>query len=174
MLLSRMVFQFLLLVSLLGGVILVQPAHAQYTSVIEGTVNDQSGASIPQAKIVVTNEATNITYQGISTPTGSFRIPALPSGTYRVEVQADGFKTWIQTGLQLEPNQVRTINPALELGEQKTTVEVTATTTAVETGKSQAANTIETRTVAEAPLFGRNVYTGLAALAPLLTGTGTH
>jgi hypothetical protein len=169
-----MVFQFLLLLSFLGGVILVQPAHAQYTSVIEGTVNDQSGASVPEARIVVTNEATNVAYQGVSTPTGSFRIPALPSGTYRVEVQADSFKTWIQTGLQLEPNQVRTINPALELGEQKTTVEVTATTTAVETGKSQAANTIETRTVAEAPLFGRNVYTGLAALAPLLTGTGTH
>jgi len=156
------------------GAALVESAHAQYTSVIEGTVNDQSGASVPEVRIVLTNEATNVTYQGVGTTTGSFRIPALPSGIYRVEVQADGFKTWVQTGLQLEPNQVRTINPALELGEQKTTVEVTATTSAVETGKSQAANTIETRTVTEAPLFGRNVYTGLAALAPLLTGAGTH
>ena len=91
--------------------------------------------------------------RGLAPRPGPSAFLPLPSGIYRVEVQADGFKTWVQTGLQLEPNQVRTINPALELGEQKTTVEVTATTSSVETGKSQAANTIETRTVTEAPLL---------------------
>ncbi len=170
---NKTVFTFILL-GFVGGTILVDPARAQYTSVLEGSVIDQSGAPIPGAKIGVINEATNVRYGGVSTETGAFRVAALPAGTYRLEVQAGGFRTRIQSGVLLEPNQVRTVNPALELGTLTTAVEVVAAANAIETAKSQAAATIETREVTEAPLFGRNVYTGLVALAPLITGNGEH
>src|ERR671936_2726317 len=81
----------------LYGIGLVSPARAQFSSAIEGTVSDQSGAPLPGATIVMTNQATNVKYQGVSTSSGSFRIPALPPGTYRVEVQAPGFEMWAQT-----------------------------------------------------------------------------
>src|SRR5690242_21091903 len=42
---------------------------------------------------------------GVSTTSGSFRVPALPPGTYGVEVQAPGFQTWTQTEVILEPNR---------------------------------------------------------------------
>jgi hypothetical protein len=156
----------------LWAIILVSPAMAQFSSVFEGTVTDQSGATVPNAKIVVTNQATNVNYEGTSTSTGTFRIPALPAGSYRIEVRAVGFKIWTQTDLIVEPNKVRTVNPDLVLGAQLTTVEVQAKATSVETGKSEATRTVSTTSISDAPMPLRNIYVSLAAYAPGVTGTG--
>lgn len=156
----------------LWAILLVPPAQAQFSSVFEGTVSDQSGAAIPNAKIVVTNQATNVTYDGTSTSTGTFRIPALPAGTYKIEVQAGGFKLWTQTDVVLEPNKIRTVNPEMGLGAQQTVVEVQASATSVETGKTEATRTVSTTDISDAPMAMRNIYTSLAALAPGVTGTG--
>jgi hypothetical protein len=155
------------------GVSLVSPAHAQFSSAIEGVVTDQSGAAVPNATIDVTNQATNIKYEGTSTSTGSFRVPALPPGTYRIDVQETGFRVWTQTDLILEPNKVRTVNPELHIGEQVAAVLVQASATAVETAKSDSARTVSTGSISDAPMSQRNIYTSLAALAPGITGTGT-
>ena len=163
----------LILVSL-AGMLLVEPARAQYASVLDGSVSDQSQAVIAGAKIGVVNIATGVRYQGVTTPTGSFRIAALPAGTYHVTVEAPGFKTWSQEEVVLEPNQVRTINPILQAGSATTTVNVTASEVAIETDKSETAGTVETKEITEAALYGRNVFTGVAALAPLVTGNGEH
>jgi hypothetical protein len=147
-------------------------AHAQFSSAIEGTATDQTGAGIPNAKITVINEETNVTYSAASNEAGAFRVSALSEGSYRVDVQAAGFIPWAQRSLRLQANEVRTIYPSLRIGEQKVTVEVQAAPEAIETGKSETSREIETRTITEAPIFGRNAYTGLAALAPGVTGTG--
>jgi len=169
---SQKVFAWLVILGLCG-IALVSPARAQFSSAIEGTVSDQSGAAVPGAKIVVTNQATNVKYQGVSTASGSFRVPALPPGTYQVEVQSPGFQTWTQTDVVLEPNKIRTVNPELKVGTQTTTVSVEATATAVETAKSEASRTVGTASISDAPISQRNIYTGLAAIAPGITGTGT-
>jgi hypothetical protein len=103
--------RFLLLLVMVGlyGIGLVSPARAQFSSAIEGTVSDQSGAPVPGATIVVTNQATNVRYQGVSTTSGSFRVPALPPGTYRIDVQAPGLQVWTQAEVVLEPNKIRTV-----------------------------------------------------------------
>ncbi len=147
-------------------------ARAQFSSAIEGTATDQSGAAIPNARITVVNEETNVPYTTESNGSGVFRVSTLSEGTYRVDVQATGFVPWAQRNLRLQANEVRTIYPNLRLGEQKTSVQVEATPEAIETGKSETSREIEARTITEAPIFGRNVYTGLATLAPGITGTG--
>lgn len=145
---------------------------AQYTSSIEGTVADQTGAAVPNAQVRVLNEATQVRREAATNESGFFRIPDLLSGTYRVEVNASGFQQWIQTKLVVESNQIRTVYPQVSLGEQKSQIEVTAEGSAIETGKSNVARSIEQRTIEQSPMVGRNVYGGVAALAPGITGAG--
>src|SRR5438034_1434935 len=58
---------------------------------LEGTVVDQSGAGVPDAKLTVTNNATGIKFRTSSDSSGLFTIPVLPVGTYTVEVEHAGF-----------------------------------------------------------------------------------
>lgn len=146
--------------------------YAQFSSAIEGTVQDQSRSGIPQAKVTVVNEATGVPYRATCDDTGSFRVPALGQGLYRIEIQASGFAQWTESGIRLEANQVQTINPVLRVSEQTQTVEVGASVAAVETGKSETAAEIEHRTIESAPILGRNVYASLVFLSPGITGNG--
>lgn len=151
---------------------LSQPLLAQFSSSIEGTVLDQSGSAIAAAEVAVTNESTQLQLRGSTNETGFFRILNLPPGSYRVEVQASGFKTWLQTDLVLESNQVRPIYSNLIVGEQNTTIEVTATAGTVEIGKASVGRAIETKTIQEIPMVGRNIYAAVTTLAPGITGSG--
>jgi len=139
---------------------------------VEGTLVDASNAAVPDAKVMLTNQATQVAYRSTSNSLGVFRVTTLPLGTYRVEIEAKGFKPWVQTGLALEAGQVRTLNVSLEVGAAQQTVEVRATANAVETGKSATGAEISSVTIQQAPLFSRNIFTGLVAMAPGLTGTG--
>ena len=166
--------EFLKRLSSLSSLLLLLPllSHAQFSSAIDGTVRDQSGGGIPQAQVTVVNEQTGINYHAVSDASGSFRVPALGEGSYRVDIQATGFVTWVQNGIRLQSNQVQTVNPLLRLGAQKQTVEVAGTVAAVETGKSETGSEIESRTIESAPILGRNVYASLAFLSPGITGNG--
>ena len=146
--------------------------YAQFSSAIDGTVQDQSGGAVPQAEVTVINEDTGSTYHASCDQGGLFRVPALGEGSYRVDVQAKGFIPWVQRGIRLQSNQVQTVKPVLRLGEQKQTVNVGATVVAVETGKSETGLEIERRTIETAPILGRNVYASLALLSPGVTGNG--
>lgn len=109
-------------------------ASAQFRSAVEGTVYDSSQAPVPGAEVILINESTQVTLRTVSNESGFFRLPQLAAGAYRVEVRRAGFKSWVQTELTLEGDDLRTVYPSLSLGEQKTMVEVTATSAAVETG----------------------------------------
>ena len=147
-------------------------AIAQYTSGIEGTVVDQSGAAIANATVTITNEATQVVRESTVNSNGYFRAPDLAPGRYRVQVKLPGFQTWVMTNIQVDANQLRTIYPTLLVGEQKAEVAVTASVETLETGKSSVATSIAERTVQDAPMLGRNIFAGVAFLAPGVTGAG--
>ncbi|MGO9270556.1 MAG: carboxypeptidase regulatory-like domain-containing protein [Terriglobia bacterium] len=157
---------------LLGMLLPMRPAYAQFTSGFVGTAVDQSGAAIPNAKVVVTNQATNVATETVTSSSGDFRIASLLGGTYRVQVDAPGFQPWIQSDLVLEFNQVKTLYPILSVNKQTTTVEVKATVAAVTVAKSDTSREIDQVTIDNAPLLGRNVYTSIVELGPGLTGSG--
>ncbi len=148
------------------------PAVAQFNSGFVGTAVDQSGAAIPNAKVVITNQATNVETTTVTGSTGDFRVIALGGGTYRVRVEATGFQPWTQSDLLLESNQVRTLYPKLLVGQQVTSVEVKATVASVQVAKSDTSREINQRTIETAPLLGRNIYTSIIQLAPGITGSG--
>src|SRR3954467_5329140 len=68
---------------------------------ITGAVRDASGAVIPNAKVVVTNTATNTLTTLSTNDTGEFTVPSLAAGTYSVRVEKEGFRSAEETGLVL-------------------------------------------------------------------------
>jgi carboxypeptidase family protein len=69
-----------------------------------GTVNDESGAVVPKATVTATNEKTGVGRSGTTNSEGSYQIPALLPGSYRVEAEASGFKKYRQGGVILRVN----------------------------------------------------------------------
>src|SRR2546425_10918847 len=88
----------LLLMLAFGGLSL----WAQFTSAIEGTVTDPSGAVVPNATVNLKNAATEVTRTVQTSSTGNYRVPSLPAATFDVTVSASGFKTTIEKGGRLE------------------------------------------------------------------------
>src|SRR3954454_14859976 len=89
-------------------------AWAQTTAQINGTVKDQSGAVLPGVEVTVTQTNTGVMRSTPTDETGSFVLPDLPIGPYRLEAALPGFRTYVQTGIVLQVAGNPTINPVLE------------------------------------------------------------
>ena len=150
----------------------VVPCSAQFSSGFTGVVVEQSGAVVVGAKVTVTNQGTQVTQSASTTSSGDFRIPSLPGGMYTIEVDAPGFRPWVQKDVTLESNQVLTLHPSLSLATQKVVVSVSGAVAAVETDRSETSREISSKLIDNAPLLGRNIYTSMIELAPGVTGSG--
>ena len=98
------------------------------TSQISGDITDQTGASVPDAQIKLTQTDTGQVHTAKSSATGAYIIPDLPSGPYRLEVALTGFRSYVQTGIVLEVSTNPQINVQLSVGtvDQKVVVQANA------------------------------------------------
>ncbi len=142
---------------------------AQFTSAIEGTVTDPSGAVVPNATVTAKDTATNVTRNTQTSAAGTYRIPSLPASTFEVSVAAQGFKTTVQQNLKLEAVQTKSINVTLELGTATTEVTITAAPPPIETSEARVSSQISETRVKNLPLQGRNFYS-LVVLTAGVTG----
>lgn len=100
--------------------------QAQGQSSLTGTIADSAGAVITDAKITATNVATNVSYETKSNEAGLYRFPALPVGTYRIAVEAAGFKSTTVENTVLTVGQTATIDVSLQAGVSSETVTIQA------------------------------------------------
>ena len=108
--------------------------HAQLrSSTITGTVTDASGAVVPNADIIVTETATNISYPSKSDKLGLYTVPYLEAGDYSVTVTKAGFEKYTETNLHLDPAQTVKIDVKLTVGAASAQVEVSASTLQINT-----------------------------------------
>src|ERR1041385_650057 len=154
-----------LLVVLFAFVLNSTCAWSQATAQISGTVRDQSGAVLPGVEITATQTETSVTRSTISNETGSYALPNLAIGPYRLEASLPGFRAFVQTGIELQVNTNPVINPVLQVGQVSEQVEVQANAALVETRTSGIGQVVETARVLELPLNGRSVQ-DLVLLAP--------
>jgi hypothetical protein len=145
------------------------PAFAQVgTSSLGGTVYDSSGAVVPNAEVVLKNEATGVTRSVTSNSVGFFNFVSLVPGTYTVTISMQGFASWEQRDIVLNAYESRTLpNIALKVGAAATTVEVVASAEAlapVNTGESRM--TLNQNMVSQLMIQGRNA----AELIKILPG----
>ncbi|MGE5206670.1 MAG: carboxypeptidase regulatory-like domain-containing protein, partial [Chlamydiota bacterium] len=140
------------------------PAQIQ-NGQFSGTVLDQSGAAIPNAKITVKNLGTGLTVTATSNQTGSYAVREIPPGAYSLTAQAQGFKTSTLTNMTVNAGSVQRADFHLEVGQVSQTVEVSGAAPAVDTEDSKLSTTVTSTQISNLPLNGRNVY-DLMQLAP--------
>jgi len=90
---------------------------------ITGTVQDSSGAVVPDLPLTITNVETGVKWTATTSSAGYYRV-AVPPGTYRLEAQKQGFKTEVVDKILVPVAQVVTVDVTLQLGNQSQTVEV--------------------------------------------------
>lgn len=135
---------------------------------ITGTVMDQSGAVVPNAKVSVTEKSTGVTRTTTSNASGQFNVSSMPPGNYTVKIEAKGFSTSVQS-FTLLADQVRDLNVHLQVGSANQQVTVEAATVAVDTVTPVLSHVMEQSRVINLPLNGRNP----ADLTTLVAGADT-
>ena len=147
------------------------------TSRVVGVVSDSSGAVVPGSKVTLTNEATGVSFNTETTTAGTYVFEAVQVGSYRVEVEAAGFKKLTAIGNRLTIGVPLTVNVTLQVGAVAESVEVTGAAEVVETSTSGNFGTLmEQRAVQDLPLAqtrGRNVLSFLNFQPGVVSGANT-
>ena len=132
------------------------------TGSIQGTVTELSGAAIPGAKVTITNRFTGRVITVTTTKAGAYASGALTPGTYRVRVEAQGFKT-SELPLTVQAGVTASGNMKLQVGESKQVVEVTPPQLNTEQATIQ--TVLSSRELESVPINGRNFF-DLAQVEP--------
>ena len=139
---------------------------------VSGTVSDQSGSSVPNATVKMTETERGTVHTGNTDAEGHYTFNNLPVGPYRLEVSANGFKGYAQIGIILQVAENLTQNVALQVGALTETVEVQAGASMVETRDSSISQVIEQQRIVDLPLNGRNL-TSLLTISGIATSDMT-
>jgi hypothetical protein len=115
-----------------------QVQNGQFT----GDVADPSGAAIPNAKVTITNLGTNLTVSVTTNQSGMYNVRELPIGTYKITVEAAGFKTIANTNITLNAGVILHVPFKMQVGQAREIVEVTGEVAAVNTEDSKLAATV--------------------------------
>jgi hypothetical protein len=101
-------------------------AWAQATAQLSGIVRDESGAVLPGVTVTATQTDTGFTRTVVTEASGSYVMPNLPTGPYRIDASLQGFRSDIQTGIVLQVAGSPVINVVLALGQVAESVTVEA------------------------------------------------
>ncbi len=139
---------------------------------VRGTVQDPNGNLVKGATVTLTDPSKNFTRTQQTNDDGQYVFTAIPPGTYRLEVTAQGFKTASASGVQALVDTPTVRDVPLEIGAVSETVDVTsAAETAINTSDATIGNSFERKRITELPLNANNVV-GLLSLQPGVTRTG--
>ena len=145
------------------------------TGRILGTVTDQTGGVIAGAAVVVTNTETGVARSLVTDGAGEYDAPNLNPGKYSVRVSTAGFEAFERLNIELEVGKDDRIDAQLTPGQVTQTVTVSETTPLLDTTSATVTGTINTESIVDIPLNGRN-YQNLLQLRPGVTtkpGGGT-
>ena len=135
------------------------------TGVIEGTVSDESGASVPGASVTLHNNATNFERSVATDTDGRFRGLLLPLGPYKVTISMSGFGTHVREGLELQVGQTINLPVTLKVSALQEQVVVTGDAPVIETTRAEGSDRLDQRAIEGLPNNGRN-FLDLTKLTP--------
>jgi carboxypeptidase family protein/TonB-dependent receptor-like protein len=135
------------------------------TAQVSGVVTDSSGARVSNANVTVLNKDTGISRTTDSNSDGYYTVPLLRPGSYMITVKATGFATQVRTGITLEVGAQQVLDFTLQVGQVNEKIQVTAEAPAVQLASSAISAVVNSTTVRELPLNGRD-WTQLATLQP--------
>jgi hypothetical protein len=137
----------------------------EITGTISGEIRDSSGAVIPGVRVTVLNTGTNVAKTVTTGPSGSYRVPFLFFGTYRVTGEMTGFKTVRVDNIQLSTSEEARVDLTMSVGEVSETIEVSASDVILKTEEASVSTTIVQKQLENLPLVGRQIIAA-TLLAP--------
>src|SRR5689334_22076681 len=141
---------------------------------ITGTILDPGNAVIPNATLKLTSTATGAIYETVSTGTGNYTLPSLPSGVYTLSVTAQGFNQYVQEGIQVQVAQTARVDVVLKIGAATETVTVLSNAPLLRTENAEQSQTLNGDDINKMPLTlgGNNLYVTRNPLAGLSLSPG--
>ena len=138
---------------------------------VTGLVTDASGALVPGATVTVTNRGTAVASRTETNEAGLYILPTLIPGSYSLEVQKPGFKTYRVDNFTLETGQKLRLDVVMRVGEVREQVEVQAAVTPLQQETAEISKTITSTELRNIPLSFRTAY-GLMVLTPGIASSG--
>ena len=124
---------------------------------VEGIVTDPQGGVVPGVDVAVTSLDTNVAQSTKTNSSGYYRVSDLVPGKYRAHFAASGFTAEDITQIEVPAGEVIRIDAQLKLGATHELVEVRAVMPLLETSASNFSTSLDTRTVQEIPMQGRDL-----------------
>src|SRR5262245_26055637 len=140
--------------------------QAVYGNIV-GTALDQSGAAVPNAKVVITDTQRSVSFNTTTNNDGNFTQRFLIAGTYKVRVEAVGFKAALQT-VSVSVDQESRVDVKLEVGEVSQVVEISAEAPLLKTERSDVAVMFTEKAVTNLPIANRR-FTAVEIFTPGVT-----
>jgi len=165
--LSKLLFRVVLVFAC--AALFALSARAQFKASVQGTVMDSKGGGVSGAKVTVTNQATSVSRDTITSDQGFYRIGELPPGIYDLAVEAAGFKQSLSKNIVVEAERPRGNDVTLEIGGVQDSVTVSAGDTGLQTEDATVSGTISSKDVLTLPQYGRDAYE-LVRLSPGVFG----
>lgn len=122
------------------------------TATLVGNVTDSTGAFVANASVTVTNGDTSIVTRTKTNEDGAYYVPFLIIGNYRIEVEAPGFKKFLQSGLILNAGETPRVNVRLEIGAITEEIRVTAQAALLETDTAVVGSITTSKEIHDEPI----------------------
>jgi carboxypeptidase family protein len=137
------------------------------TGTLTGIVNDTSGAVVPGATVIMTDQQSGAERRTVSNAEGYFTIAAVPTGSYTVTVEAQGFQKWQTKDLHFDPGDKRNLSDIqLKIGQMTEAVTVSATPEMVSVDSGEKSAVISAQQLQNLQVVGRSA----AELIKILPG----
>jgi len=130
-------------------------AQGSSTGTILGRVSDASGASLPNANVIIMNTATGTAHSAKSNGSGDYTVPELQPGPYKVTVEAPGFGSQVSSLTVVVAQEAR-VDAQLKLGGAVETIEVNTSGAQLDTDTASVSQLVSQKQVEQLPLNGRN------------------
>ena len=132
---------------------------------LTGTVTDPQGNAVAGAKITVSNISKGTTEEAVSNESGNFSVTHLIPDTYKIHIEAPGFKAYDITSVRIDADTSVRADAVLQVGAVTQTVEVTGEIPQLQTDKTDVATIFSTQQIESVPIFNRN-FTTFQLLSP--------
>jgi len=131
-----------------------------------GTVNDSTGATVPNAKVTAVETQTGLTHETKSNESGNYTFPDMPPGSYSITAEATGFKKNTHSNIDLLTNSTTRVDIDLVTGSVTETVLVTEAPPVLQTDRADISTAITSTQIAELPLASGNSFQSLLNTVP--------
>ena len=165
---QRIVRRLLGVFCLIGVLGAVSICHAQYSSNIQGTITDSTGAVVPNANVTLHNVDTGVDATDATNGSGFYRFSAIAPGNYAISVSSAGFNP-ASVAVVATTDETRGVDVTLQVSGGKSNVTVRSVAPALNPDETRIQTTISSQEIAKLPLPNRDVQM-LIALTPGVVG----